>query len=62
MRDRVFGTIGILWGGAIVVFMVLRGGPQGRGAYGGGELAGLVVGALMLIAGLYTFFKKRPPN
>ena len=60
MRDRIFGAIGIIWGGAILVFTVVRGGPQGRGAYGAGELAGVILGALMLIAGLYTFFKKRP--
>jgi hypothetical protein len=36
MRNRIFGGIGVVWGGAVVVFALLRGGPQGEGAYAAG--------------------------
>lgn len=62
MRNRIFGAIGIIWGGGILLTTIMRGGPQGRGAYGAGEYGGLVFGALLLVAGLYTFFKPGPPK
>ena len=61
MRNRIFGAIGIIWGGGILISMFLRGVPQGRGAYAAGSYGGLVLGALLLIAGLYAFFKPGKP-
>ncbi|HMK14582.1 MAG TPA: hypothetical protein VK460_06170 [Burkholderiales bacterium] len=61
MRNKIFGGIGILWGGAIVVRWVISGvSESGSAAYQGGEYAAVVFGALMLLAGLYYFFKKSP--
>lgn len=57
MRNRVFGGIGILWGGGVLIAAFARGGPQGAGAYGAGQTAGLLFGGLLLVAGLYYFFK-----
>jgi len=62
MRNRIFGAIGIIWGGGIIVSAVMRGGPQGQGAYAAGQLGGFLFGGLLLAAGLYTFFKSSRPN
>jgi hypothetical protein len=62
MRNRIFGAIGIIWGGGILISTLMRGGPQGRGSYAAGEYGGITFGALLLIAGIYTFFKPSKPN
>lgn len=56
MRNKIFGGIGILWGGAILVRGLLVG-TSGSGSYQSGQWVGFAIGALFLIAGLYTFFK-----
>lgn len=56
MRNKIFGGIGILWGGAILLRGLLVG-TSGSGSYQSGQWAGVAIGALFLIAGLYTFFK-----
>jgi len=35
MRNRIFGAIGVIWGGFMLVSAFLQGGPQGSGAYAG---------------------------
>ena len=61
MRNKIFGGIGILWGGAIVVRWLIRGVSESKSAeYQGGEYAAVVFGVLMLLAGLYYFFKRSP--
>ena len=57
VRNRIFGAIGALGGGAVVVFGILRGGPQGAGASLVGQYAGLAFGGLLLVAGIVYFFK-----
>ena len=57
MRNRVFGAIGVIWGGAILASALFRSGPQGSGAYASGQIAGLVFGVLMFIAGIYYLLK-----
>lgn len=57
MRNRIFGIIGILWGGAVVVSFLMREKPVADGAYGAGQSAALILGAVMLIAGVYYTFK-----
>lgn len=57
MRNRVFGAIGVIWGGIVLLSVFTRGGPSGGGAYGAGQSAGLVFGALLFIAGLYYLVK-----
>jgi hypothetical protein len=50
MRNFVFGTIGVLWGAAIV----LQGRPEADNAYGAGELASWVFGFLLIGAGAWA--------
>ncbi|MGH8710499.1 MAG: LPXTG cell wall anchor domain-containing protein [Burkholderiales bacterium] len=59
MRNKIFGGIGILWGGAIVIWWLVTEAPEsGSAAYQSGQYAAVVFGVLMLLAGLYFFFKK----
>jgi hypothetical protein len=68
MRNKIFGGIGILWGGLMTAQWIFGTSPQasadGATAYSASYAAGTgfahVLGVLMLIAGLYYFFKK--PN
>jgi hypothetical protein len=53
MRNIVFGAIGALWGGAILLRFLLEGGPRGQGSYAAGEWVGVVFGLLLLSAGLF---------
>ena len=53
MKNRIVGVIGILFGGGILVSHFLRETPASGGAYGGGQIAGLVFGGVMLLAGIY---------
>jgi len=53
MRNLIFGAIGTLWGGLILLGTFLRGGPSGQGAYFTGQLLGLLFGVLLFGAGLY---------
>jgi hypothetical protein len=57
MRNRIFGGIGVVWGGLILVTSFMRGGPQGSGAYQAGQTGALVFGVLLLIIGGYYFLK-----
>jgi hypothetical protein len=58
MRNRIFGAIGVLWGGAILLSAFLRGGPQGSGSYVAGQAAALVFALLLLVVGAYYLLKK----
>ena len=51
MRNIIFGVIGVLWGGAIVV---LRGMPEPDSAYAAGQLTGVLLGFLMIGAGAWA--------
>ena len=53
MRNLIFGIIGVLWGGSILIYNLIRGGPQGSGANAGGQIAALVLGVLLFLAGIY---------
>jgi hypothetical protein len=54
MRNRIFGAIGVIWGGLMLVSALLRGGVQGSGAYATGQSAALVfAGFLVLVGGYY---------
>jgi len=52
MRNRIMGGIGVLWGGAVVVFSLLKGGAQGEGAYAAGQTGGIFLGGLLFVVGL----------
>jgi hypothetical protein len=59
MKNKILGAIGILWGGAIVVRWFLTStADSGNVAYQAGQGIAVVLGGLMLAAGLYYFFKK----
>lgn len=62
MRDKIFGGIGILWGGAILVRWLMGATDGGSGAYQSGQSAAVIFGIVMLMAGLYYFFKKPPSH
>ncbi|MCA9284649.1 MAG: hypothetical protein KDA22_05520 [Phycisphaerales bacterium] len=62
MRNRIFGALGVLWGGAMLVSAFFRGGPQGSGAYLAGQIGGLVFALLMLGVGAYFLFKGSGKN
>ena len=57
MRNRIFGGIGVLWGGAILVRALFVGGPQGTGAYRQGQTGALVFAALLVAVGAYYLIK-----
>jgi hypothetical protein len=58
VRGKIFATIAIIWGGAILISAFTRGGPDGSGAYAVGQTGGIVFGALLLVGGAYYFLKK----
>lgn len=58
MRNRIFGAIGALWGGAILLYGLWGQLSQGSEAYQAGQTTGLVFGGLMFLVGIYYFFKK----
>ncbi|GHT93444.1 hypothetical protein FACS1894116_05460 [Betaproteobacteria bacterium] len=59
MRNKTFGGIGILWGGAILFRWLTSGTPDGgSSAYQAGQSGAVIFGALMFIVGLYYFFRK----
>ncbi|GIX05005.1 MAG: hypothetical protein KatS3mg114_0874 [Planctomycetaceae bacterium] len=53
MRNVIFGGIGVLWGGGILLYSLLGGDPRAGGAYGAGQAAATIFGLLMFAAGLY---------
>jgi hypothetical protein len=58
VRNRIFGAIGVLWGGGILVSAFFREVPQGASeAYARGFNMGLAFGGLLLIIGAYYLFK-----
>ena len=57
MRNRIFGAIGVIWGGLMLVSAFLRGGPQGSGSYAAGQTAALVFAVLLVLVGAYYLTK-----
>jgi hypothetical protein len=57
MRNRILGAIGAVWGGAILIRTYLVGGPQGSGAYRGGQIAAIAFAAVMLAVGSYYLIR-----
>ncbi|MGI9270807.1 MAG: hypothetical protein ACR2QT_03465 [Woeseiaceae bacterium] len=58
MRNKIFGGIGIFWGGAIIVRWFMSDNSVGNSAYQSGQNAAVLFGAVMLAAGIYYFMKK----
>lgn len=62
MKNKIFGAIGIVWGGLILVRWALSGFPISEGAGGQGRLVGVGLGAALCAFGAYYFFKKPRPD
>jgi hypothetical protein len=59
MIHKVFGAIGVLLGGAILLNWMISGSPASvSSAYQTGRTVGLVFGVLLLVSGAYSLFKK----
>ena len=58
MRNKIFGVIGILWGGVILVSWLLSCSSGGSEAYQAGQAGGAVFGALLFGLGIYYVQKK----
>lgn len=58
MRNIIFGGIGVVWGGGVVLYSLLSGSDikVGNGAYAGGKIGGMILGVLLLLAGGYYLF------
>jgi hypothetical protein len=56
MRNLISGIIGLAWGGFILLAALLRGGPQGEGAYYAGQICALVMGILFFFGGAVYLF------
>jgi hypothetical protein len=57
MRNKIFGAVGVLWGGAILVSAFLRASPEGSSAYAAGQMTGVVFGALLFVVGGYYLLR-----
>ena len=58
MRNKIFGGIGVLWGGAIVVRWLMSGSESGNSAYQAGQNSAVIFGLLLLVIGAYYLLKK----
>ena len=58
-KNRIVGLIGVVWGGGIVLSRLARGtaGAAVDPAYDAGQTTAVVLGALMLLVGLYYLIK-----
>jgi uncharacterized membrane protein HdeD (DUF308 family) len=55
MRQIILGVIGVIWGAAILIAHFAGVGPSGgSGAYGAGQNAAVVFGAVFLLAGAFA--------
>jgi hypothetical protein len=59
MRNKIFGIIGVVWGGAVVLQVFVKGVPTGGSAYGIGSIVGLMFGVALLVAGAWALTKQR---
>ena len=57
MRNFISGIVGFVFGGFILLNALLRGGPQGGGAYRAGQIAAMAIGGLLLVGGVYYLVK-----
>lgn len=63
MRNKIFGAIGAIWGGLILLNgLMSNSSGSASGAYNSGQTGGLVFGGLLLVVGVYYFFKKPKPK
>ncbi len=53
MRNRIFGAIGVIWGGMVLVRAFREGASHGSGAYAAGHTAGVIFAGLLFLVGGY---------
>lgn len=53
MRNLISGTIGILWGGALILARIFGGPPAGSASYQSGSWIATAIGVTMFAAGVY---------
>jgi hypothetical protein len=53
MRNRIFGAIGVIWGGAVLVNAFRGAGSHESGAYAAGHTTGVIFGGLLFTVGGY---------
>lgn len=59
VRNKIFGAIGAVWGGSIVLNWLFSDRPVNVNAnYQDGLDAAVIFGFLMTLAGIYYFFKR----
>ena len=61
MKNKILGWIGVIWGGLLLlkfVVSLLSGERIGGGAYGAGQITGVIFGGLLFLAGLLALRKK----
>lgn len=63
VRNKIFGAIGVIWG-ALILYNGLSSpaSEAGSEAYKNGQTGALIFGAVLLVIGLYYFFKKPKPK
>lgn len=62
MRNRIFGGIGVLWGGAILLSGLVPKTAEVSASYSSGQSVGYVVGSVMLAVGGYYLVSGRKKN
>ena len=58
MRNVILGTIGVLWGGGMIISGLGNAASSESGAYAAGSLTASVFGAALLAAGSWTLIKR----
>lgn len=59
MKNKFVGAIGIFWGGALVArWFLAEAGPVVDAAYQTGQNVAAAFGVIILLAGLYYFFRQ----
>lgn len=58
IKNRVLGAVGVIWGGAVLIHGLMKGGSEGEGAYAQAQGGALVFGGLMVAVGLYYLLKR----
>ena len=54
--SKILGVLVAVWGAGILISFLFRG-PSGGGAYGAGQFIALIIGVLMLGAGIHRVVK-----
>ena len=58
MRNKVFGGIGVVWGGGIMFSAAGRGLHTGNSAYQSGERLAVLFGMVMFAVGLFVLIRE----